>query len=78
MDLESKCDMKQFQLPSVGKRSGASKKDLEEQKKKLEEQAAAEAFEEYVACFQETSVSKATSKVWVKAGTYEAGKNCKP
>lgn len=32
-----------------------------------------QAFEEFVATFQETP-SKTTSKVWVKAGTYDAGK----
>ncbi|ODN04777.1 U2 snRNP-associated SURP motif-containing protein [Orchesella cincta] len=66
--------MKSFQFGTVGKRP-SSKKDMEEQKKKLEEQAAAEAFEEYVAVFQETGSSKsAASKVWIKAGTYDAGK----
>lgn len=66
--------MKSFQFPTVGKRPSSSKKDIEDQKKKLEEQAAAEAFEEYVAVFQDTASAKPNSKVWIKAGTYEAGK----
>lgn len=35
-----------------------------------------QAFEEFVATFQETP-SKTASKVWVKAGTYDAGKRRK-
>jgi len=35
-----------------------------------------QAFEEFVATFQETP-SKTTNKVWVKAGTYDAGKRRK-
>lgn len=35
-----------------------------------------QAFEEFVATFQETP-NKTTSKVWVKAGTYDAGKRRK-
>lgn len=49
-----------------------SKKELEDQRKKEQEEAAAQAFEEFVATFQETP-SKA-GKVWVKAGTYDAGR----
>lgn len=56
----------------MGKRP-MSKKEVEDQRKKEQEQAAAQAFEEYVATFQETP-NKTTSKVWVKAGTYDAGK----
>lgn len=73
----------------MGKRS-LSKKELEEQRKKEEERAAAhvnlttkpltsklsflylQVFEEFVATFQETPMS-GSSKVWVKAGTYDAG-----
>ena len=56
---------------------GISKRELEEQKKKQEEQAAAAAFEEYLTVFQENSSGKAPNKVWVKAGTYDAGRRCK-
>lgn len=85
----------------MGKRP-LSKKELEEQRKKEQEQAAAQvsgdtckftllsrcvvllhesfcylqAFEEFVATFQETP-NKTTNKVWVKAGTYDAGKRRK-
>ncbi|XP_043683844.1 U2 snRNP-associated SURP motif-containing protein isoform X2 [Vespula pensylvanica] len=64
--------LKAFSIGTMGKRP-LSKKELEEQRKKEQEQAAAQAFEEFVATFQETP-SKTTSKVWVKAGTYDAGK----
>uniref|UniRef100_A0A2H1VRZ4 SFRICE_015849 n=1 Tax=Spodoptera frugiperda TaxID=7108 RepID=A0A2H1VRZ4_SPOFR len=50
---------------------GLSKKELEELKKKEEEEAAAHVFKEFVETFQE--VPSTTSKVWVKAGTYDAG-----
>lgn len=50
---------------------GLSRKELEEIKKREEIEAAAEVFEEFVATFQEDA-SK-VSKVWVKAGTYDAG-----
>ena len=53
-----------------------SKKEVEEQRKKEQEQAAAQAFEEFVATFQESS-NKNSNKVWVKAGTYDAGKRRK-
>lgn len=53
-----------------------SKKEVEEQRKKEQEQAAAQAFEEFVHTFQETP-NKGTSKVWIKAGTYDAGKRRK-
>ncbi|XP_013149692.1 PREDICTED: U2 snRNP-associated SURP motif-containing protein, partial [Papilio polytes] len=48
-----------------------SKKELEELRKKEEEEAAAHVFKEFVETFQE--VPSTTSKVWVKAGTYDAG-----
>ncbi|XP_046143797.1 U2 snRNP-associated SURP motif-containing protein isoform X2 [Osmia bicornis bicornis] len=64
--------LKAFSIGTMGKRP-LSKKELEEQRKKEQEQAAAQAFEEFVATFQETP-NKTTSKVWVKAGTYDAGK----
>ncbi|XP_063237472.1 U2 snRNP-associated SURP motif-containing protein [Bacillus rossius redtenbacheri] len=63
--------LKAFSIGTMGKRH-VSKKEQEDQRKKEQEQAAAQAFEEYVATFQETP-SKA-SKVWVKAGTYDAGR----
>nr|XP_049692427.1 U2 snRNP-associated SURP motif-containing protein isoform X2 [Helicoverpa armigera] len=50
---------------------GLSKKELEELKKKEEEEAAAHVFKEFVETFQE--VPSTASKVWVKAGTYDAG-----
>ncbi|XP_043287428.1 U2 snRNP-associated SURP motif-containing protein isoform X2 [Venturia canescens] len=64
--------LKAFSIGTMGKRPH-SKKELEEQRKKEQEQAAAEAYEEFVVTFQETP-NKTTSKVWVKAGTYDAGK----
>ncbi|XP_034947104.1 U2 snRNP-associated SURP motif-containing protein isoform X2 [Chelonus insularis] len=64
--------LKAFSIGTMGKRP-LSKKELEEQRKKEQEQAAAQAFEEFVATFQEAP-NKTTSKVWVKAGTYDAGK----
>lgn len=91
--------LKAFSIGTMGKRP-LSKKELEEQRKKEQEQAAAQvsntklknynckeskhiniylyiqAFEEFVATFQETP-NKTTSKVWVKAGTYDAGKRRK-
>ncbi|CAH2218616.1 jg13595 [Pararge aegeria aegeria] len=48
-----------------------SKKEQEELRKKEEEEAAAHVFKEFVETFQE--VPSTTSKVWVKAGTYDAG-----
>ncbi|XP_033207968.1 U2 snRNP-associated SURP motif-containing protein isoform X2 [Belonocnema kinseyi] len=64
--------LKAFSIGTMGKRP-LSKKELEDQRKKEQEQAAAQAFEEFVATFQETP-TKPTNKVWVKAGTYDAGK----
>lgn len=63
--------LKAFSIGSMGKR-GLSKKEMEEQRKKEEERAAAHVFQEFVETFQETP-STASSKVWVKAGTYDAG-----
>ncbi|EDW32826.1 GL10142 [Drosophila persimilis] len=48
-----------------------SKKEIEEQKKKEDAAAAAHAFKEFVETFQEAPTP--SSKVWVKAGTYDAG-----
>ncbi|XP_049858071.1 U2 snRNP-associated SURP motif-containing protein [Schistocerca gregaria] len=62
--------LKAFSIGSMGKRQ-LSKKELEEQRKKEQEVAAAQAFEEFVATFQEAPKS---GKVWVKAGTYDAGR----
>ncbi|XP_014215051.2 U2 snRNP-associated SURP motif-containing protein [Copidosoma floridanum] len=64
--------LKAFSIGTMGKRP-MSKKEIEEQRKKEQEQAAAQAFEEFVATFQDSS-NKNASKVWVKAGTYDAGK----
>ncbi|XP_046746298.1 U2 snRNP-associated SURP motif-containing protein isoform X2 [Diprion similis] len=64
--------LKAFSIGTMGKRP-LSKKELEEQRKKEQEQAAAQAFEEFVATFQETP-NKTSNKIWVKAGTYDAGK----
>ncbi|XP_067010744.2 U2 snRNP-associated SURP motif-containing protein isoform X2 [Anabrus simplex] len=63
--------LKAFSIGTMGKRQ-LSKKELEEQRKKEQEEAAAQAFEEFVATFQETP--NKTGKVWVKAGTYDAGR----
>ncbi|XP_063375510.1 U2 snRNP-associated SURP motif-containing protein [Cydia amplana] len=59
-----------FSAGSVGARN-LSKKELEELRKKEEEEAAAHVFKEFVETFQEAPST--TSKVWVKAGTYDAG-----
>uniref|UniRef100_A0A6B2EDE7 Putative splicing regulator n=1 Tax=Phlebotomus kandelakii TaxID=1109342 RepID=A0A6B2EDE7_9DIPT len=59
-----------FAVGSMGQR-GLSRKEQEEQKKREEEQAAAHAFQEFVETFQEAPST--LSKVWVKAGTYDAG-----
>uniref|UniRef100_A0A0A9XZ60 U2 snRNP-associated SURP motif-containing protein n=5 Tax=Lygus hesperus TaxID=30085 RepID=A0A0A9XZ60_LYGHE len=63
--------LKAFSIGTMGKRQ-PSKREIEEMKKKEQEKAAAQAFEEFVATFQEAPAK--TSKVWVKAGTYDAGK----
>ncbi|XP_063395659.1 U2 snRNP-associated SURP motif-containing protein [Cydia fagiglandana] len=59
-----------FSAGSMGARN-LSKKELEELRKKEEEEAAAHVFKEFVETFQEAPST--TSKVWVKAGTYDAG-----
>ncbi|XP_026475095.1 U2 snRNP-associated SURP motif-containing protein isoform X2 [Ctenocephalides felis] len=59
-----------FSIGTMGKRV-LSKKELEEQRKKEEDEAAAHAFQEFVETFQETP--NKTNKVWIKAGTYDAG-----
>lgn len=59
-----------FSVGAMGARS-MSKRELEELRKKEEEEAAAHVFKEFVETFQEAPSS--TSKVWVKAGTYDAG-----
>lgn len=58
-----------FTLGAMGKRP-LSRKELEDQKKREEEAAAAHAFKEFVETFQEPAAS---TKVWIKAGTYDAG-----
>nr|CAI5865219.1 unnamed protein product [Callosobruchus analis] len=55
----------------MGKRI-LSKRELEEQRKREEEKAAAHVFQEFVETFQEAPIN-GSSKVWVKAGTYDAG-----
>lgn len=64
--------LKAFSIGTMGKRP-LSKKEIEEQRKKESALAAAQAYEEFVATFQDSS-NKSSSKVWVKAGTYDAGK----
>lgn len=64
--------LKAFSIGSMGKRP-LSKKEQEEQRKKEQEEAAAQAFQEFVATFQDAPSNK-SGKVWVKAGTYDAGK----
>lgn len=59
-----------FQVGSTQER--INRKKLEEQKKKEDEEAAAKAFSEFYETFQATP-APATGKVWVKAGTYDAG-----
>ncbi|ALC40492.1 CG9346 [Drosophila busckii] len=59
-----------FTVGTFSKRQ-LSKKELEDQKKKEDEAAAAHAFKEFVETFQESSTPG--SKIWVKAGTYDAG-----
>ncbi|XP_014260927.1 U2 snRNP-associated SURP motif-containing protein [Cimex lectularius] len=63
--------LKAFSIGTMGKRQ-LSKREIEENKKREQEKAAAQAFEEFVATFQEAPTK--TNKVWVKAGTYDAGK----
>ncbi|EDV36499.1 uncharacterized protein Dana_GF11923 [Drosophila ananassae] len=59
-----------FTVGTFSKRQ-LSKKEIEEQKKKEDAAAAAHAFKEFVETFQEAPTP--SSKVWVKAGTYDAG-----
>jgi len=66
--------LKAFSIGSMGKRS-LSKKEQEELKKREQQEAAAQVFQEFVETFQETP-SK-SGKVWVKAGTYDAGRRRK-
>ncbi|XP_030755965.1 U2 snRNP-associated SURP motif-containing protein [Sitophilus oryzae] len=63
--------LKAFTIGTMGKRS-LSKRELEEQRKREEEKAAAHVFQEFVETFQEAPIN-GSSKVWVKAGTYDAG-----
>lgn len=64
--------LKAFSIGTMGKRP-LSKKEIDEQRKKEQAHDAARAYEEFLATFQESS-NKNSSKVWVKAGTYDAGK----
>src|SRR5438045_3973366 len=61
-----------FSIGSMGKK-GQSKKELDELKKKEEEKAAAQVFEDFVATF-ETDAAQSGNKVWIKAGVYDAGR----
>ncbi|CAH1965095.1 unnamed protein product [Acanthoscelides obtectus] len=63
--------LKAFSIGTMGKRI-LSKKEMEEQRKREEEKAAAHVFQEFVETFQEAPLN-GSSKVWVKAGTYDAG-----
>ncbi|XP_060536937.1 U2 snRNP-associated SURP motif-containing protein isoform X2 [Cylas formicarius] len=63
--------LKAFSIGTMGKRT-LSKRELEEQRKREEEKAAAHVFQEFVETFQEAPIN-GSSKVWVKAGTYDAG-----
>ncbi|CAH0562288.1 unnamed protein product [Brassicogethes aeneus] len=63
--------LKAFSIGTMGKRN-LSKRELEELRKKEEEKAAAHVFQEFVETFQEAPINGG-SKVWVKAGTYDAG-----
>ncbi|XP_017002072.2 U2 snRNP-associated SURP motif-containing protein [Drosophila takahashii] len=59
-----------FTVGTFSKRQ-LSKKEIEDQKKKEDAAAAAHAFKEFVETFQDAPTP--SSKVWVKAGTYDAG-----
>lgn len=59
-----------FQIGSVHERM--TRKQQEDKKKKEEELAAANAFKEFVETFSESG-TPASGKVWVKAGTFDAG-----
>lgn len=56
----------------MGKGRTLSRKEQEELKKREDDEAAANAFKDFFETFQQPS-SSASSKVWVKAGTYDAG-----
>lgn len=58
-----------FQIGTMGQRP-LSRREQEERRKKEEEIAAASVFKEFVETFEGGGTS---SKVWVKAGTYDAG-----
>ena len=49
-----------------------SKKELEEKKRREDEEQTASVFKDFVETFQNTS-SSSSQKVWVSAGTYDAG-----
>ncbi|KAJ6642766.1 U2 snRNP-associated SURP motif-containing protein [Pseudolycoriella hygida] len=59
-----------FDIGAMGKRP-LSRREQEERRKREEETAAAHAFKEFVETFQEAPST--VSKVWVKAGVYDAG-----
>ncbi|XP_059481163.1 U2 snRNP-associated SURP motif-containing protein isoform X2 [Neocloeon triangulifer] len=63
--------LKAFSIGNMGKRT-LSKKEQEELKKREQQEAAAQVFQEFVETFQEAPAK--SSKVWVKAGTYDAGR----
>ncbi|KAF7274403.1 U2 snRNP-associated SURP motif-containing protein [Rhynchophorus ferrugineus] len=63
--------LKAFTIGTMGKRT-LSKRELEEQRKREEEKAAAHVFQEFMETFQEAPINGG-SKVWVKGGTYDAG-----
>ena len=50
-----------------------SRRELEDLKRKEDEEAAAQVFQDFLETFQGKSIESTTSKVWVKAGTYDAG-----
>nr|XP_040573159.1 U2 snRNP-associated SURP motif-containing protein-like [Lepeophtheirus salmonis] len=61
--------LKAFVLGGVGRR-GSTKKDVEEAKQKEEKEAVGKAYQEFVDTFQ----GSGTGKTWIKAGTFDAGK----
>lgn len=64
--------LKSFSIGTMGKR-GLSKKEQEEMRKKQEEEAVGQVYKEFVSTFEDDPSAKATSKTWVKAGTFNAG-----
>ncbi|XP_055374208.1 U2 snRNP-associated SURP motif-containing protein [Condylostylus longicornis] len=60
-----------FAIGAMGIKKAFTRKEQEELRKKEEEELAAHAFKEFVETFQEAPT--ASSKIWVKAGTYDAG-----